>query len=127
VARIRQAGGPEARLREILDGVHAPFGTYHLLLSARNELPPAAADDIFASGPGTVTGPHQAGDAWVVLCCLELKDAETRSQADILAELNARQGQSGDAGRVAQWIAQRERELGVSIDERVLDALTPGG
>lgn len=124
---IRRAGGPEARLKEILDGILLPEGSYHLLFTTRNDLPPIAADELFRGGVGTVTGPHALGGVWVVMCCLEARDDEPRTPEEVLAEMRTRQSPSADPRRVAEWVAQREKERGVTIDERVLDALTPGG
>jgi hypothetical protein len=126
-AAIRRAGGPAARLLEILDGSLLPEGPYHLLSATRNDLPPAAAVDLFEGGAGAVTGPHALGGSWVVLGCLEVREAEARTQAEILAEVAPHLNPGGDASHVAEWIARREKELGVTIDEKVLDSLTPGG
>lgn len=128
VERIRRDGGPDARLRAILDSDAPPAGPYHLLYVTPMDMPSReVVPRIFASGPGAVTGPHRQGDMWVVFACLELQAAAQPTRDEILAEFRTRLAETGDARRVDEWLRARKSEIGVHVDDEELDALAPGG
>ena len=128
IERIRRAGGPEARLRAILDGDAPPMGLYHLLYVTPAEMPSQeVVPRIFASGPGAVSGPHRLGDTWVVLACLDVQASTQASREQVLSELRARLAENAGARRVEEWLKRRKTELGVDVDDAALDALAPGG
>ncbi|MFN8178805.1 MAG: peptidylprolyl isomerase [bacterium] len=128
VESIRRAGGPEARLREILDGDAPPSAPYHLLYVTPAEMPsPAAVTSVFAAGPGAVAGPLRQGDVWVVFACLAVQAPTAPTREEVLAQFRTQTAESGGTRRLAEWLERRKHEVNLRIDAAALDALAPGG
>jgi hypothetical protein len=125
--RIRKAGGGWNRMREILRGDHTFIGTVHVLsLSAQGVAEPAAAALLDPFG-AALTGPFEMTGRWVVIDRLRLDPGRTMTEDEIREEIERRVRQDRFEPACAAWIAQRRRDRAVTVDERLLDALSPGG
>lgn len=123
LTNLRRAGGGTARLREVLEGRGAPLdGTYHLTYLAPNSVGVPAVDQaLFERGAGTLAGPFEVGNVWIVVHCLEVEPAHDLDDAEARRELAASFG--GDPGVLSRWIQARRLEARVAVDEDALDAL----
>lgn len=122
---IRRAGGGEAYLRSLLEGDEPMGANYHVLdLEYRNAPDLPLRDEIFEGGVGTLSGPHELLGSWVAMVCLDLDEGREYTAEEMQEFVSNRTGTGGAV--VAQWLAQRRAERGVSIDEDALDALGPG-
>lgn len=123
--RMRDAGGPAARLAEIVSSRVPPEAGFHVFWLTAGELAAVAAE-VFAAGPGGVSGPHRVGDLWVTFGCLDVREAAEPTREDVLAQVRARAA-GPDASRVEEWASARAGSEGLEIDDEVLDELAPGG
>ncbi len=126
LARIRDAGGPLARLAAIVSAPAPPPVGVHVFWMTATELTTAAAAEILAGGPGTVSGPNRVGDLWVAFGCLDVHEPAEPTRDEVLAQVRARAG-GPDAARVEAWADARADEEGYTVDEEILDGLAPGG
>ena len=128
VARIRRAGGPQARLVRILASDAPPDMPYHLFWLTEKELAPTgAASEIFAIGAGAVSGPLRIGDVWVVYGCLGIRPPSQPTREEVLAQVRGRMSSGPDARQVEAWTDLRIEAAGYFVDDEVLDDLAPGG
>ena len=114
------------RLRQILEGERPGRVPYHLLWLAPSEVAAEGlASELFGGGPGTIVGPHRAGELWAVSACLEVREEQAPTAEDVAAILRATSG--SDPRVVAEWVERRAAEGNLVIDDEALDALAPGG
>ena len=123
LANLRHAGSVMERLREVLEGRGAPLaGTYHLTYLAPNAIGiPAVDRALFETGPGTLAGPFEVGNVWIVVHCLEVEPAHDLDDDEARRELAASFG--ADPAAVSRWMQSRRLEARVAVDEDALDAL----
>jgi parvulin-like peptidyl-prolyl isomerase len=81
---------------------------------------------LFRGGPGTLTGPYPASGSWVLLGCLDREPARRLTQEELRAEFHRNLKLQGTPAAVARWVQRRREQVGVSVDEEVLDELAPG-
>jgi hypothetical protein len=126
--RLREAGGGWNRLREILRGDHAFVGTVQLLsMSAQGVAEPAVAAAILDPFGPSLTGPFEMTGRWAVVDRLKLDPDRPMTEEEIREEVERRVRQDRFDAATASWIAQRRRDRAVTVDEKLLDALSPGG
>jgi hypothetical protein len=128
LARIRAAGGGWSRLREILRGDHAFAGTVQLLsLSGQGVAEPVIAAALLDPLGADLTGPFDMTGRWVVMHRLKLDPARAMTEDEIREEIDRRIRQDRSEAANGDWIVQRRRARSVTVDEDLLDALSPGG
>lgn len=122
-----RAGGMLARFAQILDGAVVSEGSYHLLRLLPGGLgTPEVEDGIFRRAPGVILGPHAFGPSWMLLECLGVEPGRERTAEEIRVSIreNLREGRRSSG--VEQWIRSRREEVGVVVNEDLLDELAPG-
>ena len=128
IARIRKAGGGWNRLREILRGDPTFVGTVQLLsLSAQGIAEPAVAAALLDPVGPSLTGPFEMTGRWIVMDRLKLDPGRAMTGDEIHEDVERRIRQDRLEPARAAWLAQRRRERVVTIDEKLLDGLSPGG
>jgi hypothetical protein len=128
LARIRDAGGGWTRLQEILRGDHTFVGAVQLLsLSAQGIAEPAVAAALLDPVGASVTGPFELTGRWVIMDRLKLDPGRAMTGDEIHDDVERRIRQDRFEPARTAWIAQRRRDRAVTIDEKLLDGLSPGG
>ncbi len=126
IEAIRRAGSGQARLREIVESPRPLGANFHLLDLERRSTPDLPLrQEIFEGGPGSISGPHELLGSWVAIVCLDVEPGRELSTEE-MQELLGTRGSGPGAGAVAEWLADRRRQVGVEVDPEALDTLAPG-
>jgi hypothetical protein len=125
--RIESAGGAVARLREILRGDADFGGAYHLTdLMEDPALPADVSRAVFSGGLGVLRGPFESPPGFSILEVLASWGRKRLSDEEIREHLRTQLQHDKSRRAVIEWVRQRRQQLGVKVDEDVLDLLAPG-
>jgi hypothetical protein len=125
--RIEAAGGALSRLGEILRGDPEFGGTYHLTdLMEDPSVPDDLSRAVFSGGIGVLRGPFEMPSGFALIEVLAIWGKSRLSDEEIREHLRSQLQHDKSRRAVVEWVRQRREELGVKVDEDVLDLLTPG-
>ncbi len=127
LGRLRAAGST-VRLREILDGDPAFDGSIHLLsLTAAGLARPEIASIVLDPDASRTSGPFELGGRWVIFDRMGFEPSRAMTDDEVTRTIEDRLRNERAGAAQTEWLAERRRERSVTVDEDLLDALSPGG
>ena len=124
--RIREAGSAVERIGEILEGDLGFEGAYQIMtLTEGGTGIRALEEQVFRGEPGTISGPFQLGDGWILLETLHVEPSRELTLKEAVARVRETLRRDARATVLRDWLENRRVELGFHVDEQALDALGP--